>query len=158
MERQRPVAGHLSIACLCAIVAGTGCSPNVPNIADPTSVDAHCSPRQARITGIRSVLTSTNDVLDDDRPTLVDIQNAVRSGDGAIAYWHDQRLSIPHTAEKLGESDGYARVRALAIPPALAGSTYRHVYLDVRDHGSYRWVTMQAFDVQNVCIEGHKQD
>lgn len=140
------------------LVAGVvSCAPHVPGIADPVRVDAHCSPREARITGIRSILTSTSDVLDADRPTASEVHEAVVSGDGAIAYWNDQPLLLPKTAERLGESDGYVRVRAAAIPPAPAGAAYRHLYLDVRDHAGHRWITLKAFDVQDICIEGHKQ-
>ena len=145
------------------VLAGTfaagvlSCAPNVPGIADPVRVDAHCKPREARITGLRSILTSTNDLLDDDRPTLSQIHEAVAAGDGAIAYWNDQLLLLPKTAPQLGESDGFVRVRAAGIPPAPAGAPYRHLYLNVRDRGTYRWVTLQAFDLQDICIEGHKQ-
>ena len=141
-----------------ALAAGlVSCAPNVPGIADPVRVDAHCKPREARITGIRSILTSTNDVLDDDRPTESQVREAVSAGDGALAYWNDQLLLLPKSAPSLGESDGFVRVRAAGIPPAPAGATYRHLYLNVRDRGSYRWVTLQAFDLQDICIEGHKQ-
>jgi len=140
-----------------AALSLAACAPHVPGIADPVRVDAHCRPREARITSIRSVLTSMNDAVGDDRPTQSEITTAVRSGDGVIAYWNDQVLRLPQTAARFGERDGYVRVRALAIPPAPTGSTYRHVYLEARDHGSYRWFTMEANDIQNVCIEGHKQ-
>jgi hypothetical protein len=133
------------------------CAPHVPGIADPVRVDAHCSPREARITGIRSVLTSTNDVLVPDHPTLAQVRDAALSGDGAIAYWNDQLLLLPKSSAEFGETDGYARVRAAAIPPAPQGAAYRSLYLNVRDHGTYRWVVLQAFDVQDICIEGHKQ-
>ncbi len=149
-ERSTLIAGVL-------LAASYSCAPHVPGIADPARVDAHCSPREARITGIRSVLTSTNDIVLDDRPTENEVRTAVQSGDGALAYWNDQLLVLPKSAEQFGERDGYARVRAAGIPPAPDGATYRHLYLDVRDHGTYRWVTYKAFDIQNVCVEGHKQ-
>ena len=132
-------------------------SGRAPLLADPVRVDAHCSPREARITGIRSILTSTNDTLEDDRPTALQVRDAIGAGDGALAYWNDQLLLLPKSAARFGESDGFVRVRAAGIPPAPAGAPYRHLYLDVRDRGSYRWVTLQAFDVQDICIEGHKQ-
>ena len=152
------IASLRRLAYVAFVTAGfIACAPHVPGIADPVRVDAHCRPREARITSIRSVLVSTNDAIGDDRPTRDEIDTAVRSGDGAIAYWNGQLLLLPSAAAQLGETDKFLRVRALAIPPAPAGSTYRHVYLYVRDHNAYRWVTMQANDLQDVCIEGHKQ-
>ncbi len=146
------------VAALVLLGASAGCAPRgVPGIADPIRVDAHCSPREARITGIRSILTSVTDRLEDDRPPFAQIRTAVRSGDGAIAYWHDQRLFLPNVSATLGESDGYARVEAMAIPPAPVGALFRHVYLNVRSHGAPAWVTLRAYDVQDICIEGHKQ-
>jgi hypothetical protein len=43
------------------------------------------------------------------------------------------------------------------VPSAAAGATTRHIYLLVRDRGGERWITMQAFDVQNVCVEGKRE-
>jgi len=146
-----------SVASLAASLTIASCSPHVPGIADPYKVDAHCSPRQARITGIRSVLTSTDDKRDDGSPSLAEIEGEVRSGDGAIAYWHGQPLAIPKVARGLGASDGYAHVDALAIPPATNRALYRHVYMLVDDRGTKRWIVMRAFDVQDVCVEGVKQ-
>ena len=133
------------------------CAPHVPGIADPARIEAHCSPREARITGIRSVLSSTSDAVAADRPALGAIRAAVQSGDGAIAYWNAQLLLKPEAAKQLGETDGYLRVNAIAIPPAPPAAASFPVYLNVRDHGTYRWIAMRAFDVQDICIEGHKQ-
>ncbi len=147
-----------AFAAFAVLAFGAGCAPHgVPGIADPVRVEPHCSPREARITGIRSILTSVTDRLEDDRPTIAEIRAAVRSGDGAIAYWHDQRLALPNVSASLGETDGYARVEAMAVPPAPVGALYRHVYLNVRSHGAPAWVTLRAYDVQDICIEGHKQ-
>jgi len=143
----------VTLACTLA-----ACASHAPGIADPVRVDGHCSPRVARVTGIRSVLVSTNDKLSSaDAPSFTEIRAAVRSGDGAIAYWNDQRLALPHVSRQLGEGDGYARIRAIAIPPPPVGAQYRHVYLLARDHGRYRWATTEAFDMQDVCVEGHVQ-
>ena len=109
------------------------------------------------MTGVASVLTSTNDRLLDDRPSEAEVRRAVRAGDGVVAHWNEQLLALPDTSAKLGEIDGYARVNAVAVPLAAAGALSRHIYLLVRDHGHERWVTLQAFDVQNVCVEGKRE-
>ncbi len=134
------------------------CAPRVPGIADPTRVDAHCNPREARITSLRSVLTSTNDeLLAGEHPTFAAVRAETRAGDGAIAYWNDQPLALPKTSVALGETDGFVRVRALAVAPTPSDVPSRTIYLEVRDRGAYRWIAMRAFDVQDVCVEGHKQ-
>jgi len=152
-----------SAACLASTLFAAACAPRVPGIADPIRVDAHCSPREARITGIRSVLASTSDVVLAESPSEAGVVAETRSGDGAVAYWNEQPLLLAKTAAMLGEVDGFARVRAVAIPPPPQGAATsggppsRTIYLDVRDHGRYRWIAMHAFDTQNICIEGHKQ-
>lgn len=109
------------------------------------------------MTGVDSVMTSTDDVLLDDRPTERDVQNAVRGGDGVLASFDDQPLAIPRVAAALGESDGYVRVREVAIAVAPDGALSRRIYLKVRERGGSRWILMNAFDVQNVCVEGKRQ-
>ncbi len=109
------------------------------------------------MTSVDSVMTSTNDVILDDRPTEREVRQAVMSGDGTIVHFADLRLAIPKSAATLGESDGYARVRAVAVPPAPEGALSRHLYLLVRERAGARWITMQAFDVQNICVEGKRQ-
>ncbi len=134
----------------------SGCAPSVPRLGSPARVDAYCGSKQARNTGIASVLSSTDDVLLDDRPTQTDVDRAVRSGDGVLAYYNEQLLSLPRVAAQLGETDGYARVAEAAIPPAPDGASVRHIYLDVSDHGHRRWIMLAAYDVQNVCVEGKR--
>jgi hypothetical protein len=139
------------------VAACAACAPKAPPLRSPVSVDAFCGSKQARNTGIASVLTSTDDKLLDERPTDVDIREAVRSGDGVVAHWNDQLLALPRVAAALGETDGYARVSAAAIPPAPEGADVRHIYLRVRDRGRERWITMDAYDLQNVCVEGKRE-
>jgi len=103
-------------------------------------------------------MTSTNDKLLDAKPTEFDVRRAIRAGDGVIAYYNDQLLALPAVSKALGEPDGFARVRAIGIggtPPE--GAQSRNIYLLVRDHAVYRWIEMQAFDVQNVCVEGKRE-
>ena len=109
------------------------------------------------MTGVDSVMTSTNDTILDDRPTDLDVMRAVRAGDGVIAHFNDQLLALPKSAATLGETDGFARVRAIAISTAPEGALTRHIYLLVRDRAAQRWITMNAYDVQNVCVEGKRQ-
>jgi hypothetical protein len=136
----------------------SGCISHAPRIADPVGVDANCGSKQARVTSMASVISSTDDKLLDARPTEYDVRRTVRLGDGVLAYYNDQLLALPRVSQQLGEADGYARVRAVGIggvPPE--GAPSRNIYLLVRDHKIYRWIEMQAFDVQNVCVEGKRE-
>jgi hypothetical protein len=133
------------------------CAPAVPPLRSPVHVDAFCGSKEARNTGIASVLTSTDDDVLGERPSDEEIRRAVHSGDGVIAHWNDQPLALPRVSAALGETDGYARVRAAAIPPGPDGAQVRHIYLLVRDHGAERWITMNAYDMQNVCVEGKRE-
>ena len=109
------------------------------------------------MTGVDSVMTSTDDTILDDRPTDADVMRAVRAGDGVVAHFNDQLLALPKSAAALGETDGFARIRAIAVSLAPVGALTRHIYLRVRDRGTERWITMNAYDVQNVCVEGKRQ-
>jgi len=147
--------GALAGASLALVVA---CAPEAPRIAHATHVESFCGSKEARMTAVDSVMTSTNDVMLDDRPTERDVRNAVRGGEGVVATFADQPLGIAKTAAALGETDGYARVREVAIAIAPEGAQSRHIYLRVRDHGGERWIVMNAYDVQNVCVEGKRQN
>jgi hypothetical protein len=147
------VSASLVVATLSSLVA---CSPAVPRLGSPVRVDAYCGSREARNTGIASVLSSTDDKILDDTVNERDVRVAVRSGDGVVAHYENQLLALPRVAADLGETDGYARLNDAAIPPAPDGATVRHIYLNVRDHGRARWIMLAAYDVQNVCVEGKR--
>jgi hypothetical protein len=139
-----------------ALVFVCGCAPSAPRIAHPVSVRSFCGTREARLTGIASVITSTNDSLLDERPTFPEVLRAVASGDGVIAYWNAQPLLLPRVSKQIGESDGYVRVYAAGVPPTLDLATTRRLYLLVRDGNRKRWVALTAYDAQDVCVEGHR--
>jgi len=144
----------VSLAPLVGLALLSACAPKVPPLHSPASTEAYCGSKEARNTGIASVVSSTDDRLLDETVTDDDVRRAVRSGDGVIAHWADQPLAAPRVASALGETDGYVHMQAAAIPPAIDGAQVRHIYLYVRDHGSERWIVMNAYDVQNVCVEG----
>ena len=133
------------------------CASTAPPLRSPASVEAFCGSKEARNTGIASVVSSTDDRLLDERPTEAEIRAAVRSGDGVVAHWKAQALALPRVAAQFGEADGYVRMDAAAIPPAPEGAQVRHIYLELRDRGRDRWVTIAAYDVQNVCVEGKRE-
>ena len=142
---------------MASAIASGACAPKAPRIADPARTVAWCGGGEARPTGVASVMTSTDDKILPDYPRYEAIAREVKSATGVIEFWREQPLALPHTAQALGETDGYVRVRAVAVPLGLPGATSRRIYLDVRDHGFYHWVTMLAYDVQNVCVEGRRE-
>ncbi len=150
----RPTGWCLTLAALLL----SGCVSRAPRIEDPVGVDATCGSKQARVTSVASVMSSTDDKLLDARPTEFEVRKAVRAGDGVLAYYNDQLLILPRVSRELGEADGYARVRAVGIPAVpTAGAQSRTIFLLVRDRKIYRWIELQAFDVQNVCVEGKRE-
>jgi hypothetical protein len=150
---RRPLTGAALFAAIFSVVA---CAPAAPRILHPLKVRSFCGTREARLTGMDSIMTSTDDKILDERPTEADVVRAVQSGDGVIAYWNAQPLWIPKVAAALGETDGYARVDAAAVAPTADQALTRPLYLFVRDHGHDRWIAMTAYDTQNVCVEGHR--
>jgi hypothetical protein len=149
-----PLARSAAFALL--LVAASGCVSHAPPIRDAVRIRAYCGSMQARQTGIDSVISSTDDRLLDERPTDADVMRAVGTADGVVAYWNAQPLALPRVSQALGETDGYARVDAAAIPPAPDATVSRRIYLRVSDHGVKRWIAMNAYDVQSVCVEGRK--
>ncbi len=145
-----------SAAFALSLGAATGCVSHAPPIRDAVRIRAYCGSMQARQTGIDSVISSTDDRLLDERPTDAEVMRAVGTADGVVAYWNAQPLALPRVSEALGETDGYARVDAAAIPPAPDATVSRRIYLRVSDHGVKRWIAMNAYDVQSVCVEGRK--
>lgn len=149
---RRPLGGAALVLSLCA----AGCTSHAPPIVRPLRIAASCGTLEARTTGIFSVMSSTDDRLLDETPAQSDVEHAVARGDGAIAYWHEQLLALPRVSQALGESDGYARVDAAAIPGVPEGAVSRRIYLLVRDHGRKRWIALTAYDAQSVCQEGKR--
>jgi hypothetical protein len=138
------------------LLVGVACAPHAPPIRHAVKILAYCGSMQARQTGIDSVISSTDDQLSDERPSQADVMRAVGTDDAVIAYWDAQPLALPRVSHALGETDGYARVYAAAIPAAADGASSRRIYLLVRDRGERRWIALTAFDTQSVCVEGRR--
>ena len=102
-------------------------------------------------------MTSTDDKVLAGIPAERGIEREVKAATGVIEFFNDQLLRLAKTSATLGETDGYVRVRSVAVPKAPAGATTRVIYLKVRDHGFDRWIAMTAYDTQNVCIEGRRE-
>ncbi|MEO6991063.1 MAG: hypothetical protein ABI346_04640 [Candidatus Baltobacteraceae bacterium] len=141
-------------------VALAACSSaaRAPILSTPTRFDSACGSRQVRYTGLMSVITSTDDkAIAGVDPTDTEVHAEVHARGGAIAYWNDERLALPRVAGQLGETDGYVRLRAAAVPTAAPNSPTRRIELLLRDHRRFRWVALRAFDRQDVCVEGRRE-
>ena len=101
-----------------ALSLAAGCAPNAPRIGPPVRLRAWCGTLEPRPTGLYSVMSSTDDRLLDESPTAAEVERAAAREDGVIAYFHAQLLALPRVSQALGESDGYARVDAVAVPCA----------------------------------------
>jgi hypothetical protein len=144
----------------CGLLLGTvqlGCAPkNVPRLVNPAHVVAVCGTKQPRLTALLSVMTSTDDIVhSDDAQSDQSVRKLISKTGGVVGYWNDQMLLLPKTASALGETDGYVRVRAAAVTAVPEGLLKHRIYLNVLDHGTPRWIALDAYDVQNPCVEGH---
>jgi hypothetical protein len=134
------------------------CAPHAPRIRLPDKIEPFCGSKQARTTSVASAMTSTNDRMATSRPNEMAIRRELAAAGGVIEHWDaGQLLKLPNTSQRLGETDGYARVSSVAVPIAAEGAQTRPIYLLVQDHGFPRWIEMQAYDVQNVCVEGRRE-
>jgi hypothetical protein len=131
-------------------------SKSAPLLVTPAHIYAVCGTKQARVTAIMSVITSTDDLVHpDDRQTDASVHRLIKQTGGVIGYWNDQLLLLPRTAQVLGESDQYVPVEAAAVTAVPDGLSKHRIYLKVRTAGTSRWIALDAYDVQNPCVEGH---
>ncbi len=156
---ETPLARRLATAAYAVAALLSACAPKVPYIKQPIRIEAFCTnvDKKARPTAIASGMTSTDDRVLPGNPSFAEIRRMTSSGDGAIAYWREQPLALPRVSVQLGESDGYARVRAVAVPAFAGGAESRRIFMQLRDHGTYRWFAMNAYDLEDVCVEGKPQ-
>ncbi len=146
-----------------AAVLGTvvACAPkNVAPLPEPQGLHAFCEgQRVARLTAVQNILTSLQDDgnLKPSAASYARMLARAKARTGLEASWPDAPVIMPKDARALGESDEYMHVRRVvianvadeAVPP-------RPIDAEVRDHGTYRWFTFQAYDTQNVCVEGQR--
>jgi hypothetical protein len=147
-----------AFACALALAAVAACTHADHPLSPPASVEGFCGPKQVRETALLSIMTSTSDkaVTGARPPAEAELRARLLRTGGALGRWDDEMLRLPQTARALGEADAFARVRAAVAVDAPEGATTRPLYLFVRDHGSYRWIELTAFDVQSVCVEGRR--
>jgi hypothetical protein len=148
------------IVVICGLLAGAaqvGCTQkSAPPLVTPAHVFAACGTKQARLTAILSVISSTDDIVHaDDVQTDKSVHTLIVKTGGVIGYWNDQLLLLPRTAHALGESGDYVHVQAAAITAVPDGLAKHRVYLKVSDLGNPHWIALDAYDVQNPCVEGH---
>ncbi len=142
---------------LALLLAAGGCAQAQHPLSAPASVEAFCGQKQVRVTALLSIMTSTSDrIVAAAHPSEAALRAALMRSGGALARWNDELLLVPQTALALGETDGYARVRAAVAVDAPEGATTRPLDLLVRDRGLYRWIELTAYDVQSVCVEGRR--
>jgi hypothetical protein len=148
-----------ALVALALVMAFTACSPQVPRITAPASVDAFCAEqRRPLMTAIESIVSTTQDAPDAGPvPAGAALRAELRGSGGVIAHWPGQRLLLPKTAANLGSTDGYVTLHAAAITNELSpDGSWRRVYLQLDDHGTTVWKPFRAFDVQNVCVDGQR--
>jgi hypothetical protein len=154
----------MAIARLLALflAVAAGCAPrSVVPLSEPTALQSLCSGTYVpRLSAIQNILTSLRDggptPASSPYPRLV--ANA-KAKTGVVAIWGKDpaQVVMPQEARALGEADQYMRVKRVVIANAPEGADPpRPIDVEVRDHGTYRWLTFTAYDTQNVCVEGQR--
>jgi hypothetical protein len=148
----------LAVGALVAVAAACGGGSKAPQIVSPLKIDSYCKGETVpRATAIGSAMTSTDDKILPGHPDQAGIIAEVRATSGAVAHWHDQLLALPNVSKLLGETDGYARVEAVAVPLAKPSDEHHVIYMQLLDRGIPAWFAMTAYDVQDVCVTGRPQ-
>lgn len=144
------------------LAVAAGCAPrNVAPLHDPSALQSFCSGTYVpRLTAIENILTS----LHDGSPTpsaqpYARLAANAKAKTGVVATWGEAPALVvmPEAARALGESDQYMRVRRVVIANVPDGADPpRPIDVQVRNHGAYHWYSFQAYDTQNVCVEGQR--
>ena len=160
-EAARPIIGAAGVVAFAVSIVS--CAPKgVPQIPDPNHVDSYCSIKPVhelpRITAVDSIMTSVYERLPAPgaAPSLAQYRVGLRTTHGVIAYYQNLQLLKPELAKTFGEPGDYLIAHAVMIDNERVTRDERYIYLELRDHGTYRWKPLLAADTQNVCSEGHR--
>jgi hypothetical protein len=143
-------------AVLAALAVLSGCISTEPRLQLPYRMEANCENRAVKQTAIESIVASTDDVARNERyPGDAALRAVVHRTGGVFAYWHDQPLKLPRTAQTLGVAGPYLTLERAVITNEVQGGS-RPIWITVRVPGGERIVLERAYDLQNVCIEGQR--
>jgi len=143
-------------AILASALVLAGCISSEPRIELPRDMVANCERRAVKQTAIESIVASTDDVVRPERyPGDPALHAVVARLGGVFAYWHEQPLKLPRTAQALGVAGPYVTLeRAVITNESHDGS--RPIWLTLRTPNGDRIVLERAYDLQDVCIEGQR--
>jgi hypothetical protein len=107
---------------------------------------------------MENILTSFKD--GDPKPSMQSYQQmiaAAKANTGIVATWNGAEVTMPQDARLFGEPDQYMRIRrAVFVNVPEGAAPPRPIYVEARDHGTYKWYDFTAYDTQNVCVEGQR--
>jgi hypothetical protein len=156
----RTLSAVACVVAFCGMVAG--CAPSVEPLATPKRVESFCSTHPVheypKTTSMGSIMTSVYDSLPTgtDVPALAKYRADLKTSEGAIAYYDRLRLLKPGLAKQLGSSDDYVVAREVIFNNDIVSDNERYIYMELLDHGVYRWQALRAPDTQNVCSQGQR--
>ena len=157
-----PAARRVAALCAALLISVAGCAPKgVEPLAKPVKIDGACGvqvDRYPRTTSMGSILTSVYETLPPagEAPSLARYRAGLKTTGGAIAHYDRLRLLKPDLAKTLGEGDGYVVIREAIFTNELLPNGNRYIYVDLLDHGTYRWQALRAADTQNICNDGSR--
>ncbi len=147
------------VAAAVMVTAASCSSRSVVPITHPDALQSFCSEHYVpRLGAIENIVTSLKD--GDPVPSRLSYQGMLskaKAQTGIVATWRDLQIIMPEDARRFGEEGEYVHAKRVVIANVPEGAAPpRPVDLEVRDHGAYRWYTFQAYDTQNVCVEGER--
>ena len=113
-------------AVLAALAVLSGCISTEPRLQLPYRMEANCENRAVKQTAIESIVASTDDVARNERyPGDAALRAVVHRTGGVFAYWHDQPLKLPRTAQTLGVAGPYVTLERAVITNEVQGGCGR---------------------------------
>ena len=150
----------IALVCLCAL-AFDGCAPKgIEPLHKPNRIESFCgdTPENtrlyARTTSMGSILSTAYEDLPAAAPPLPKYREGLKSAGGAIAHY-DKPLHLlkPSLAKALGTGE-YVEIRQAIFTNELSPSGDRYIYVELNDHGTFRWQALRVYDLQNICNDG----
>jgi hypothetical protein len=140
-----------------AALALSACAAAGPHLQLPIRTEANCENRAVKQTAIEAIVASTDDtVRPGTYPGDAVLRKTIKSVGGVFAYWNAQPFPSPDTAKALGVPGDLILKRAVITNQFDRSTTpaTRPVWLTFATPKGDVIVLEQAYDVQDVCIEG----
>ena len=147
------------LAAIATFALVSGCHPSVKPLEPIQSVENGCRHGAPKGPGIQSIMASIADAppVRTTESTKA-VQRKYAKIGGVIAHWNDLSLYLPTAAKVDGDSEGYLHITEAALDNPAADAQSRVVLILMKTTRGTAWYKADAYDVQNPCIEGTRQN